>query len=162
MLLARTDKVIAKLMKNHAFDIATSRYIEVDTRRALNEKAFSNKFRHLTGESTPHSRVISHCFTRKVDRADYLPGVTELFTANENAESVVNLWRPGPVQPMAGDCSVITSHLAFVHPIIQKEQQPFGMLEDLKSWSNFKSIEEYSDVGDLPRVLRLILQRDRS
>ena len=81
------------------------------------EKAFSNKFRHLTGENTPHSLVISHRFTRKVDRADYLPGVTELFTANENGESVVNLWRPGPVQPLAGDCSIITSHLAFIYPV---------------------------------------------
>jgi hypothetical protein len=117
MSLARTNREIAKLMRNHAFDIATNRYIELETRRPLNEKAFSNKFRHLSGESTPHSRLISHRFTRKVDRADYLPGVAELFTANENGESVVNLWRPGPVQPMAGDCNILISHLAFIYPV---------------------------------------------
>ncbi len=117
ILLARTNKEMAKLMRNHTFDIATSRYIELDTRRALIEKAFSNKFRHLTGKETPHSLVISHRFTRKVDRVDYLPGNSELFTANESGESVVNLWRPGPVQPVAGDCSIISSHMAFIYPV---------------------------------------------
>jgi len=116
ILLGRTDAAIVRLMRDHAFDISTGRFVELDTLRVLSEKAFSDKFRHLTGDSLPSKRLIAHRFTRKLDRLDYLPGVPESFATNETGETVVNLWRPSPVVEQEGDCGIITDHLAYIYP----------------------------------------------
>lgn len=114
--LGQLSPSIARLMRTHIFDIATGRYVDLQTRQSFDERTFSNKFRHLTGDKTPHGILIAHRFTRKVDRCDYLPGTEQLFVANEERQDVLNLWEPSGLKPIEGSSELITSHLEYLYP----------------------------------------------
>lgn len=115
--LSTLPSKIVGLMRNHVLDIATGRYIDLATRKPLDEKAFVNKFWHLVEKKgTPHSILVKNDYTRKVDRCDYLPGNKSLFTSNESSEDVLNLWEPSSIQPLEGDASILLEHLNFIYP----------------------------------------------
>lgn len=113
--LGRVSTFTVELMARHAFDLESGCYIDLETGVRYTEKSFSNKFRHRTGKFTPHGLVISHRFTRKVERTDYLPGVQEVFVQQERGEAL-NLWRPGGVTPQAGKTHLLDEHLEYIIP----------------------------------------------
>lgn len=113
--LGRVWQTSAELLADHVYDIASGCYIDLRSRQRYTDKSFSNKFRHRTGDATPHGLLIAHWLTRKVERTDYLPGVREFFVPMEHGE-VLNLWRAGGVTPQAGDASLIYEHLEYLMP----------------------------------------------
>ncbi|MCW5715740.1 MAG: hypothetical protein KIT43_14615 [Bauldia sp.] len=114
--LGYTSPGVAGLMAAHVFELESGRYWDLTTRRPLDEKTFTNKFRHITGDTTPHYLVISDKRTRKIARTDYLPGRDELFVVNDDGEEALNLWRRSGAEPAPGDASLITKHLEYLIP----------------------------------------------
>ena len=78
-------------------------------------KEFDAAFKYLTGEATPSSLVFAHKTPVKIFvRSAFRPGVGQDLKIGEDA--VFNMWRPSPIQPIAGDTSVIERHLKLLIP----------------------------------------------
>nr|WP_246206356.1 primase-helicase family protein [Propylenella binzhouense] len=113
--LGRLSPAAAELMANHVLVINTGLFVDLSTMRTYSERAFKNKFRHMTGDKTPVSLLIEHRFTRKVEAVDYLPGVEQRFIPTSSGD-VLNAWQDTGVQPEAGDASIIHEHLEYLIP----------------------------------------------
>lgn len=114
--LGHLSKVRTRLMRGYVFDVATHSYIDVKSGRYLDMQQFNSKFRHETGGKTPHSLLIEHNYTRKVDRSRYIPGDDGRFVS-VSGEEVFNTWRHGGVaQQPGGDASIILEHLDYLFP----------------------------------------------
>lgn len=113
--LGHISEVQARLMRDYVFDVGAEAYIEVSSGKYLDERQFSNKFRHETGKHKPHTMMTTHGFTRKVDCSRYIPGNYARFLRRDG-EDVFNTWRPGGVEPEpGGDASLILEHLEYLY-----------------------------------------------
>ncbi|MGQ7793043.1 primase-helicase family protein [Faunimonas sp. B44] len=112
--LGHLNPDVAGLMRENVYDYVGERYLDVETGRSLSASSFSGKHHHLTGQPTPHSVLVRMRFTRKVELGDYRPGDSRLYLTDEKGREVFNLWRPGGVEPLEGDASVIWEHLAYI------------------------------------------------
>ncbi|MFN3935476.1 MAG: primase-helicase family protein [Parvibaculum sp.] len=111
--LGDLNTVQARLLSGYVLDIASQCYLDIETGKSLDERQFTTKFRHETGDITPHNLVVRNPLTRKVDRSDYIPGSEGLFL-QRGGEDVFNTWRPGGVAAEPGDTSIILDHLEYL------------------------------------------------
>jgi hypothetical protein len=107
---------VVSLMQSHIFDVSTRTYVELGSGIRLSDRAFSDKFRHLTFDETPHHALVCSPLTRKVDRVDYIPGDQRLFMKTKAGPELLNMWRDGGVEPCEGDASLILNHFDYMIP----------------------------------------------
>lgn len=115
IVLGRMNANIATLMGTHVYDVSTGRYFDLETLRALDDKQFTNKFRHRFDKATPHAELIANRFTLKVERTDYLPGVRNPIVS-DGPDRILNLWRASDVKPIAGQWTTIGQHIEYLIP----------------------------------------------
>jgi hypothetical protein len=105
--LGYRDKDIVDLMRSYAVDVDTQAYVDLEFGKRLSEKSFNVKFSDRTGKSQPATLMIRNSLTKKVDRVDYLPGNQNLFSQTTRKEEILNLWKPGDIVPVEGDCTLL-------------------------------------------------------
>lgn len=113
--LGRVAPAIAALLAENVYDIGTTRFVDMTTMQSLDEKQFSAKYRHLTGQTTPTAVLLSNSYLKRVDRTDYLPGDENRFVT-EGRVTAFNTWEPSGVKPEKGDCSILMDHIAHIIP----------------------------------------------
>lgn len=102
---------LVKIMANHVFDLGTNRYIALDDFTPYDMKTMNNRYAAIL--KSPHRDIIEDIAMKQVSRVEYLPGETALFV-QEGRHTILNTWRPGAVEPVAGDCSILLSHLEYL------------------------------------------------
>jgi hypothetical protein len=107
---------VVELMKNNVLETQTGRYFDLITETFATKMTFNDKYSHLIEGSQPHTVLSKNGLARKVDVSAYLPGVQTRFATLDNGLEAINTWKPSPLQPQDGDCSVIHRHFDLMFP----------------------------------------------
>lgn len=114
--LGQLPPQLVKLMRENVFINSLRTYLDLQTGTMLTSPAFSDKFRHLTGNTAPHHALSSHHLTRKVDAMEYRPGIPDRFIELEAGISAVNIWKDDGLRPQEGDCATLRAHIELLIP----------------------------------------------
>lgn len=109
-------KVVVELTASNVMDVETGTYQDLLNGERLSANSFILKYQHLVSKGTPHGLLARNKLTRKVDRIDYLPGKQSRFVLEPNGTEVFNTWKPGELEPVDGDVSILMEHMAYIVP----------------------------------------------
>lgn len=115
MALTHLPEKVAKMMSQYVVVVNPPLFADVETGERYTEKAFEQKFSHLSPKSKITTLMVKSTCAGKVEGIAYRPGQsTEILI--EDRQRKLNIWKDTGIKPVFGNYGVIYQHLINLFP----------------------------------------------
>ena len=115
MALPHLPEAVVEVMSQHAVVVNPPLFAHVGTGDRYTDKAFEQKFSHLSPKSKITTLFVKSKSAGKVERIAYRPGQPTGVLV-ENGHRVLNIWRDTGIKPVHGNYGTIYQHLINLFP----------------------------------------------
>jgi Family of unknown function (DUF5906) len=115
MALHYLPDMAVEMMSEHVAVVNPPVFVHVETGARYTDRAFEQKFSHLSAKSRITTLFVKSKSAGKVERLVYWPGrPTGILT--DDKQRVLNIWRDTGIEPVHGDYGTIYQHLINLFP----------------------------------------------
>lgn len=115
MALAHLPESAVETMSRHVAVVNPPLFVNIETGDRYTDKAFEQKFSHLSAKSRFTTQFLKSRWTGKVERLVYRPGEPTGILL-KNGQRTLNVWRDTGIEPVHGNYGTICQHLMNLFP----------------------------------------------
>ena len=115
MALPHLPEAAVEMMSEHVAVVNPPLFVNVETGERYTDKAFEQKFSHLSSKSRITTLFVKSKWAGKVERLAYWPGQPTGLLVKNN-QRVLNTWRDTGIEPVYGNYGTIYQHLINLFP----------------------------------------------